>query len=114
MAALNCMKYPLCGRQRRAGDKRQHGYDDVDGPYAWVVALAAFFGHVFIFGILWSSGVFYDLFRELFDGPSWMLSLISTLSTAFTYGFSKYMASVSIWLQYGFSKYMDSIIIWIP
>ena len=92
MAALVSWKTPKCcgsiGKMNTTHSEQKR--DDIDGVYAWIIALASFFGHLLIYGIVYCSGVFYEMFRETFEGSSSMLSLIAILSTAFTYGFSKY------------------------
>ncbi|KAK2157878.1 hypothetical protein LSH36_183g01073 [Paralvinella palmiformis] len=90
MAALVSWKTPkCCGSicKKNSTHSEQKG-DDIDDVYAWIIAVASFFGHLLIYGIIYCSGVFYEMFREMFEGSSSMLSLIAILSTAFTYGFS--------------------------
>jgi len=86
----SCQQNEIQQSEKKTSDHQSSRiHTDVDGFYAWIIAMTSFFGHLMVYGILYSSGVFYEMFREIFDGSSSVFSLIASLSTAFTFGFSK-------------------------
>ena len=86
----SCQQNEIQQSEKKTSDQQSSRIQtDVDGVYAWIIAMTSFVGHFLIYGVIFSSGVFYDMFREIFDGSSSIFSLIASLSTAFTFGFSK-------------------------
>ncbi|KAK2157872.1 hypothetical protein LSH36_183g00043 [Paralvinella palmiformis] len=85
----SCQQNEIQQSEKKTSDQQSSRIQtDVDGVYAWIIAMTSFVGHFLIYGVIFSSGVFYDMFREIFDGSSSIFSLIASLSTAFTFGFS--------------------------
>ncbi len=62
---------------------------EIDSGYAWVVVVACMLSQLLIYGIVFSSGIFYDIFLEELGGSSAAVSLIASVNTALTYGLSK-------------------------
>lgn len=52
----------------------------------WIVVVFSFLAHVVIFGISWTSGIFYDIFKHEFHSDSSLTSLMASLNTAILYG----------------------------
>ncbi|KAK2157876.1 hypothetical protein LSH36_183g01017 [Paralvinella palmiformis] len=105
MIGLNCCRRQTCCGYKYMDYDTNSGWrrDDIDGPYAWMIALVSCCGHLLIYGILFSSGVFYGMFCEIFDGSSSTLSLTASLSASFTYGFSRQnYGSIMIILAFDF------------
>jgi len=58
-----------------------------DKGYAFVVAMMSFMAHLLQYGVVWTVGVFYVVFKEnLQDCSSGQVALISSLNTAVFYG----------------------------
>ena len=55
-----------------------------DGGYAWVVCATSFLVQVMIGGFLYTSGVFYVMFKNGIDTSDSALSLITSLNTGLT------------------------------
>ena len=53
----------------------------VDHGYAWVILVASFLSHTIQYGIAWTVGVFFDIFRVEFEGSNGAIALISSLNT---------------------------------
>ena len=60
-------------------------HPDVDQGYAWVVVTTSFFAHIFQYGVVWTVGVFYAVFVEVFVGSKGAIALITSLNTAVYY-----------------------------
>ena len=60
-------------------------YTEQDRGYAYVIAIASFLGHVLQFGVVWTVGVFYEVFIELFPENSGKVAFISSINTATFY-----------------------------
>ncbi|KAK2157874.1 hypothetical protein LSH36_183g01072 [Paralvinella palmiformis] len=85
----SCQQNEIQQSEKKTSDHQSSCiHTDVDGLYAWIIAMTSLFGHLMVYGVLYSSGVFYEMFREIFDGSSSVFSLIASLSTAFTLGFN--------------------------
>ena len=115
MAAVHCFKRSKCCGLKCNNDVTQPNRKsiDVDAAYAWLIALAAFFAHLLIYGVVYCCGVFYEIFREIFGGSSSMISLTAILSTAFTYGFSKYKCRpITFFLVMAVTWFQSFAILW--
>lgn len=64
-------------------------YSEVDKGYAFVILTASFLAHVLQYGVVWTVGVFFAIFVEVFPENSGIVALISSLNTAFYYGAGK-------------------------
>lgn len=77
---------PVVKARRLPGQRGKCCDDDIDAGYAWLIVVISMLGHVFTYGVSWSAGIFYDIFREEFSGSSGAISLTAALNTAFVYG----------------------------
>ena len=60
-------------------------YSQQDGGYAYVIAIASFIGQILECGIVWTVGVFYEVFNDMFPGNSGAVALISSINTSAFY-----------------------------
>ena len=58
---------------------------NIDQGYAWVIVSTSFFAHIFQYGVVWTVGVFYAVFVEVFVGSKAAIALITSLNTAVYY-----------------------------
>ena len=61
------------------------GNPQIDQGYAWVIVLASFLAHIFQYGVVWTVGIFYAVFTEVFVGSKAAIALITSLNTAVYY-----------------------------